>query len=340
MTIVYTRNQIDEAAEQLKQGKLVAFPTETVFGLGAIANSQQAVSDVFKAKGRPSDNPLIVHVANIDQVHKYAHRVKPIEQELMNHFWPGPLTIVFPVLDGVFAKNVQGGASTIGMRMPDQADTLQLIEKVGFPIVGPSANLSGKPSPTSVEHVIFDFDGVIQGVLENTQPLTAIGVESTVIHVENHQVNILRPGAITKEQIQAVVKMPVIERTVEEQLSNRQVASPGVKYKHYSPNHPLLIMPQSSTVDFWKKIIKQYDSVGVLAQDELLMELSDCEEIIATYSLGSRQEMNQMGRFLYSGLRYLDQQPINVILTQDFEDTPETHAYLNRLHRSGRQVNM
>ena len=152
-TKIYKKEQINEAAAQLKAGQLVAFPTETVFGLGAIATNEAAVSSVFATKGRPQDNPLIVHVSSIEQVAEYVAEVPEIAAQLMKQFWPGPLTIIFPQKPGVLAPSVTPGQETVAIRMPDNPETLALIEATGIPLVGPSANKSGKPSPTAVEHV-------------------------------------------------------------------------------------------------------------------------------------------------------------------------------------------
>ena len=165
LTKKFRLGELDEAAALLRRGELVAFPTETVYGLGAIATKEQAVAKVFQAKGRPSDNPLIVHVKDAQQVLDYAAEVPELAKELMERFWPGPLTIILPVKSGVFPANVNNGQETVAFRMPNQQSALRLIDLVGTPLVGPSANLSGKPSPTSVDHVMQDFDGVIAGVV-------------------------------------------------------------------------------------------------------------------------------------------------------------------------------
>ena len=244
LTKKFRLGELDEAAALLRRGELVAFPTETVYGLGAIATKEQAVAKVFQAKGRPSDNPLIVHVKDAQQVFDYAAEVPELAKELMERFWPGPLTIILPVKPGVFPANVNNGQETVAFRMPNQHSALRLIDLVGVPLVGPSANLSGKPSPTSVDHVMQDFDGVIAGVVAGDTDQAQIGVESTVVRPMSDRLIILRPGAITQSMLKQVCPK-VQEFSVAEQLAAPQLQSPGVKYRHYSPKQAVFLFEYS-----------------------------------------------------------------------------------------------
>ena len=240
LTKKFRLGELDEAAALLRRGELVAFPTETVYGLGAIATKEQAVAKVFQAKGRPSDNPLIVHVKDAQQVFDYAAEVPKLAKDLMERFWPGPLTIILPVKPGVFPANVNNDQETVAFRMPNQHSALRLIDLVGAPLVGPSANLSGKPSPTSVDHVMQDFDGVIAGVVAGDTDQAQIGVESTVVRPMSDRLIILRPGAITQSMLKQVCPK-VQEFSVAEQLAAPQLQSPGVKYRHYSPKQEVYL---------------------------------------------------------------------------------------------------
>ena len=224
LTKKFRLGELDEAAALLRRGELVAFPTETVYGLGAIATKEQAVAKVFQAKGRPSDNPLIVHVKDAQQVFDYAAEVPKLAKDLMERFWPGPLTIILPVKPGVFPANVNNAQETVAFRMPNQHSALRLIDLVGAPLVGPSANLSGKPSPTSVDHVMQDFDGVIAGVVAGDTDQAQIGVESTVVRPMSDRLIILRPGAITQSMLKQVCPK-VQEFSVAEQLAAPQLQS-------------------------------------------------------------------------------------------------------------------
>ncbi|MRJ46746.1 L-threonylcarbamoyladenylate synthase [Fundicoccus ignavus] len=336
-TQVFDYSTLKDAAALLKQGKLVAFPTETVYGLGAIANNETAVRGVFQAKGRPEDNPLIVHVSDISQVHDTVANVSPLAQRLMETFWPGPLTIIFPLKEGVFAPNVTPGKKSVAVRMPRQMETLLLIEMVGFPLVGPSANLSGKPSPTAVEHVLNDFSGTISGVIKAQSPISEIGVESTVVLADDEQIVILRPGAITQNMLKKIA--PVVEMTASQQLANKDVQSPGVKYLHYSPEQPVYLIPIEYTVSDWlKEMDKQDRKIGVLADEKLLKALEANKSFYSSYSLGSEGDVASATRQLYAGLRYLEQSSCEIIFAQALLDDDAGHAYMNRLTKASNYV--
>ena len=184
-TQIFTKENLDIAAKALQQGEIVSFPTETVYGLGAIATSQEAVLKVFEAKGRPSDNPLIVHISDIQQMTSTVEEVPEIALTLAKAFWPGPLTMILKAKPGIYAPALSAGLPTVSFRMPNHPLTLELISKVGVPLVGPSANLSTKPSPTKVEHVFEDMNGRIRGIVDGGS--STVGVESTVIDLTNDE---------------------------------------------------------------------------------------------------------------------------------------------------------
>lgn len=336
MSEIFKRETMSEAAEVLRSGGIVAFPTETVYGLGAIANNQEAVDRVFQVKGRPQDNPLIVHVDRPETVKRFVD-IDASVQVLIDTFWPGPLTIIFPYSGTAFSPSISAGQPTVSFRMPDNQDTLDLIEAVGFPLVGPSANKSGKPSPTRLEHVLHDFDGEIEGVFESSQPAFDIGVESTVIYPTPSEIIILRPGAITKQMIELVTDLPVYEKTAQDQLSGEAIYSPGVKYTHYSPKQPVYMVSfetEFEEVADW--ITGRNERIGLLADNEWLTAFS---EVDATYSLGESGDIQSATRELYAGLRYLEQQDINVILVQGFDEQDEkSHALMNRLSKASNFV--
>lgn len=332
-TKIYTKDQIKEAAEQLKAGQLVAFPTETVFGLGAIATDEAAVSSVFATKGRPKDNPLIVHVSRIEQVADYVAEVPEVAAQLMKQFWPGPLTIIFPQKPGVLAPSVTPGQQTVAVRMPDNPETLALIEATGIPLVGPSANKSGKPSPTAVEHVYHDFKGEIAGIVEPTQKLLAVGVESTVVLPRDGVINILRPGAITKEDLLAL-GYQVEEKTAAEQLKDTSVLSPGVKYTHYSPKQPVHILMTDDALQFSQYLETLNQPVALLADETLIGALANKAHVVSNHSYGAKGDLVSATQQLYAGLRSLEQTPAQVIVAQGFPDSPASHAMMNRLKKA------
>ena len=334
LTKKFRLGELDEAAALLRRGELVAFPTETVYGLGAIATKEQAVAKVFQAKGRPSDNPLIVHVKDAQQVLDYAAEVPKLAKDLMERFWPGPLTIILPVKAGVFPANVNNGQETIAFRMPNQHSALRLIDLVGAPLVGPSANLSGKPSPTSVDHVMQDFDGVIAGVVAGDTDQAQIGVESTVVRPMSDRLIILRPGAITQSMLKQVCPK-VQEFSVAEQLAAPQLQSPGVKYRHYSPKQEVYLF--ESTEDRARlraKLVAKGGKVGLLADDSIIQALGHQSPVVATYSLGQPNDADSATRQLYAGLRALEASDCDWILAQAVLESEKYHAYMNRLNKA------
>jgi len=334
LTKKFRLGELDEAAALLRRGELVAFPTETVYGLGAIATKEQAVAKVFQAKGRPSDNPLIVHVKDAQQVFDYAAEVPKLAKDLMERFWPGPLTIILPVKAGVFPANVNNGQETIAFRMPNQHSALRLIDLVGAPLVGPSANLSGKPSPTSVDHVMQDFDGVIAGVVAGDTDQAQIGVESTVVRPMSDRLIILRPGAITQSMLKQVCPK-VQEFSVAEQLAAPQLQSPGVKYRHYSPKQEVYLF--ESTEDRARlraKLVAKGGKVGLLADDSIIQALGHQSPVVATYSLGQPNDADSATRQLYAGLRALEASDCDWILAQAVLESEKYHAYMNRLNKA------
>ena len=334
LTKKFRLGELDEAAALLRRGELVAFPTETVYGLGAIATKEQAVAKVFQAKGRPSDNPLIVHVKDAQQVLDYAADVPKLAKDLMERFWPGPLTIILPVKAGVFPANVNNGQETVAFRMPNQHSALRLIDLVGAPLVGPSANLSGKPSPTSVDHVMQDFDGVIAGVVAGDTDQAQIGVESTVVRPMSDRLIILRPGAITQSMLKQVCPK-VQEFSVAEQLAAPQLQSPGVKYRHYSPKQAVFLFESSEGLaNLHAKLVAKGGSVGLLADDAIIQALGQQSPVVATYSLGQPNDAASATRQLYAGLRALEASDCDWILAQAVLESEKYHAYMNRLNKA------
>ena len=334
LTKKFRLGELDEAAALLRRGELVAFPTETVYGLGAIATKEQAVAKVFQAKGRPSDNPLIVHVKDAQQVFDYAAEVPKLAKDLMERFWPGPLTIILPVKAGVFPANVNNGQETIAFRMPNQHSALRLIDLVGVPLVGPSANLSGKPSPTSVDHVMQDFDGVIAGVVAGDTDQAQIGVESTVVRPMSDRLIILRPGAITQSMLKQVCPK-VQEFSVAEQLAAPQLQSPGVKYRHYSPKQAVFLFESSEDLaNLHAKLVAKGGRVGLLADESIIQALGQQSPVVATYSLGQPNDADSATRQLYAGLRALEASDCDWILAQAVLESEKYHAYMNRLNKA------
>lgn len=329
-TNLITPENVDNAAELLKLGKVVAFPTETVYGLGAIANNEEAIKRVYAIKGRPSDNPLIVHVAS-PIIDDYIVDKTSYVDDLIKKFWPGPLTLICRINPNVFATSLHQNRDTIALRMPNSELTLELIEKVGFPIVGPSANMSGKPSPTRAAHVLDDFFGKIEGVLYGEN--APIGIESTVIDVTNVEgLVILRPGSITLEDLAG---FPILTNQNEENNHQDVPLAPGMKYKHYAPRQPIYLI-DSQSPDLWDKAClyfqKEKLKVGILADENLV----DCYDRFAykTYSLGGIEDTVSASKYLYDGLRFFDKSDVDIILAQSYEKLGIGVALMNRLEKA------
>ncbi|WP_127848297.1 L-threonylcarbamoyladenylate synthase [Lacticaseibacillus hulanensis] len=325
-TTIFTRATVNNAAELIKQGELVSFPTETVYGLGADATNVDAVKKVYVAKGRPSDNPLIVTVADPETVSKFA-TVTPEAKKLMDKFWPGPLTIILPIIPGALSMNVTGGLKTAAFREPDNDATRELIRAAGTPIVGPSANLSGKPSPTTAQHVLHDMDGRIAGILDDGP--CRVGVESTVIDMSSDVPAILRPGAVDEEMLEPIIGQVATDK--HKVGAKETPKAPGMKYKHYAPDAQVIIVDELSQFPAaiaWAKA-KGYD-FGVLATDQVL---ADYAAGLPQYSLG--QDLTSATRDLFAGLRYFDLHPdVQVVLAQGFDDSGFGAAYMNRLGKA------
>ena len=333
-TQIFTKENLDIAAKALQQGEIVSFPTETVYGLGAIATSQEAVLKVFEAKGRPSDNPLIVHISDIQQMTSTVEEVPEIALTLAKAFWPGPLTMILKAKPGIYAPALSAGLTTVSFRMPNHPLTLELISKVGIPLVGPSANLSTKPSPTKVEHVFEDMNGRIRGIVDGGS--STVGVESTVIDLTNDEGPvILRPGVITKEQIEAVIGP--IQSTVKTTAGEREVPkSPGMKYRHYAPKTPVFVV--DGTIDAFEETIHKYKvqgkTVGVMARNAIVDTFEN--KVEGTYKMGT--SVDDMNRALFDALRTLDHLKLDVILAESAPEVGVGIAYMNRLKKAASTV--
>ncbi len=331
----HIEQQLSEAGQILANGGIVAFPTETVYGLGADARNTHAVASVFTAKGRPSDNPLIVHISDRDQLSSLVSEVSDLEQMLINHFWPGPLTLVMPVRPDTVSPLVTAGLQTVAIRMPDHPVALALISASGCPLAAPSANRSGRPSPTTAAHVIEDLSAVIDGVVDGGS--AGIGVESTVIQVQdNNTIMILRPGGITEEQLSSFA--PV---TCDPALNDAATAlvprSPGMKYTHYAPQGSMTIVmgSQDNVVNqYIEQQIRQAqargEKTGVLVFDENPLHLADTLGL----SLGSRDHLEEAANRLYAALRTFDREGITFIMSQGCEQQGVGVAVMNRLSKA------
>lgn len=319
--------QLQEAAKLLRENEAVAFPTETVYGLGANAMDDEAIAKIFEAKGRPSDNPLIVHIGTKSQLDGIVKGIPPVAEKLMAHFWPGPLTIILPRKEGI-SERVTAGLNTVGVRMPDHPVALALIEEANVPVAAPSANRSGRPSPTLASHVYEDLNGKIAGIVDGGA--TGVGVESTVIDCTSPVPTILRPGGITKEQLEAVIGTVSLDPALKDEKEKPK--SPGMKYTHYAPKAPLSIVEGSR--EFIQQLVdgkkEEGFKVGVLTTEEY-QHVYNADVIL---SCGVRSDLASVATKLYDVLRTFDASEVDVIFSESFPNEGIGNAIMNRLTKA------
>lgn len=334
-----------EAAKLIRQGELVAFPTETVYGLGADALRPEASAKIYAAKGRPSDNPLIVHICKFEELERIAKEVPRQAKRLAEAFWPGPLTMVVWKNEKV-PYTTTGGMDTVAVRMPDHPVALALIEQSGCMIAAPSANTSGKPSPTEAAHVAKDMDERIPMILDGGA--VGIGIESTIIDLTEEKPMILRPGYITKEMLEEVLGEEVIidpgilvSDTTDPVLAGQKPKAPGMRYKHYAPKADLALVEGDTD----KVVVKINELVnlanaagkraGVIATDETM----GYYRADVVFSIGARADEDGIAQHLYKILRDFDEQKVDVIYSESFATPRIGQAIMNRLLKAaGYQV--
>ena len=316
------------AAEILKNGGLVAIPTETVYGLGANGLDEEAVLKIFQAKGRPQDNPLILHVAEPGEMERFCHHIPQAAYTLAQRFWPGPLTMVLPAKDLV-PKRTTAGLPTVAVRCPDSAVTRQIIRLSGVPIAAPSANLSGKPSTTTAQHVLHDHDGKIDAIVDGGP--CRVGVESTIVDLTEERPRLLRPGGITPEELTEVLGDLVIDKAVTAQIDKDAVVkAPGMKYRHYAPAEPVVIV--SGSREKAAAYIHRHFVPGdrVLCFEEELPLYADCNPL----SYGREAEVATLSAGLFSALRILDDPAIGQVYARCPVGGGVAYAVQNRLKKA------
>ena len=322
-------NKIREAAISIKEGNIVLFPTETVYGIGANALDADAVNKIFKAKGRASDNPLIVHICHINMLNNLVKEVGQIEQKLMNNFWPGPLTIIFNKKECV-PYSVTAGLETVGLRFPSNKVAQELIRLSNLPIAAPSANISGKPSGTKIEDIIDELDGKVDYILD--VGMTDIGVESTVIRVIDNKVHILRPGKITKEDIEKLGIEVIIEKQImKECRAEEKVMSPGMKYRHYAPNTKCLLIYSENEDKLVEEIndkIKEVKNIFVLGRTTHLSKYNTENKL----DMGNTLE--EISRNIFTLLRKVDSYNVDLVIIEGVKKEGLGLAIMNRLIRA------
>jgi L-threonylcarbamoyladenylate synthase len=327
---------LKEAARLIKNGEVVAFPTETVYGLGADATNSKAVIKIFEVKNRPLDNPAIVHIQSFEEIDNVAREIPEEAYRLMKKFWPGPLTLILK-RDERIAKETSAGLDTVAVRMPSHPVAQLLIKLSGLPIAAPSANKSGRPSPTDAKHVLQDFKGEIPLIIDSGR--TQHGVESTVLDMTKSPPMLLRPGALSSEDIREAIGEIVVNEIaqgIKSVNSKEKIMSPGLKYRHYAPNKPLILVEGKEKVKAIEEVLdrlhKENKRVGLLISEENRNIFEDkCEE---TIELGSEDDMSTIAHNLFDRMREIDGREIDVIVAEGFTDRGIGLAVMNRLRKA------
>lgn len=323
---------MDKAAETIRRNGTVVFPTETVYGLGANALSAEAVKAIYAAKGRPGDNPLIAHISNINMLfYLIGSPLSDGARKVIERFWPGPLTLIFKK-SGKVPLELTAGLDTVAIRMPDNKIALELIGRSELPIAAPSANISGKPSPTTAEHVIDDMKGKVDMILCGSD--CRIGLESTILDLSGEKPVILRPGGVTLEELESILGPVLVNRG---SVGDKEVPkAPGMKYTHYAPDAEMVIV--KGELDNIKRKIQELVGestgkglkVGVLASDETKSYYKDC----VVLSLGSRTDSNIIASNVFKRLREFDKLDVDIIYSEAFSEKSVGMAVMNRMKKA------
>lgn len=346
------RDHIAEAAQVIRAGGLVAFPTETVYGLGGNALDPEASAKIYAAKGRPSDNPLIAHIADREELYELVSEIPAAAEKLMDLYWPGPMTLVFPKTDKV-PYSTTGGLDTVAVRMPSHPVARALIRAAGVPIAAPSANVSGRPSPTKAEHVLEDMDGRIDMILDGGE--VGIGLESTIIDVSGEIPSLLRPGFISEEMLKDVLgQVEVDAASVGPMDPAVQPKAPGMKYRHYAPKADMTIIRGTqekmirTICEKAEKALRRGKKVGIVCTEESLEEyrqkllgldlpmdvLGRAEDALELAVIGSRRDSATIAHNLFDVLRSFDGRQVDRIYSESFEGGQLGDAIMNRLKKA------
>lgn len=338
----FTENELKQAADILRDGGLVAFPTETVYGLGGDGLKSGVSRKIYRAKGRPSDNPLILHIADFDSLFVIAEGVSYQAKKLAEAFWPGPLTMIFQKTEAA-PYETTGGLDTVAVRMPNHPIAQALIRSSGVTIAAPSANLSGRPSPTRAAHVIDDLDGRVDMIIDGGD--VGIGLESTIVDMTGRTPVILRPGYITRQMIEAVageveVDPAVLARQADSELKPK---APGMKYKHYAPKADLIIWEGSAenVISGINRATKEQEAkgrrIGIIATEESQSRYAGANALVL--SAGTREDEETIAHNLFRILREFDDRSVDVIYSESFASDSLGQAIMNRLLKAaGYQV--
>lgn len=331
--------ELEEAGKIIRDGGLVAFPTETVYGLGGNGMLSEAAKKIYTAKGRPGDNPLILHIATFDQLKEIVSQVPETAGKLADAFWPGPLTMIFHKSPKV-PYETTGGLDTVAVRMPEHPGALAFLEMAGVPVAAPSANRSGRPSPTQMMHVREDLDGKIDMIIDGGA--VGIGLESTIVDLTETVPVILRPGAVTKQMIAEVIGEVMFDPAIMSAAGDVKPKAPGMKYRHYAPRAKMIVF-RGDMAKVTGRINREIqacccnssyraEEIGILASEET----ADCYPAGRVVTAGSRRK-GTVGKYIYGALRKFDELPVRLILAESFYGLAQEEAIMNRLLKAAGQ---
>lgn len=324
----YNEEKIKEAAQDILNGKLVIFPTETVYGIGANALNDNACKNIFKAKGRAGDNPLIVHVNNVDMIKQLVEEPNEVEKILISTFCPGPFTLILKAKN-IIPKSVTAGLDTVGIRMPSNKIANKLIEYAGVPIAAPSANVSGRPSGTKIEDILKEFDGKVSTIIDDG--MVDIGLESTVVRVIDNKVRILRPGKITKEDIEKLgIEVEIDENILGKYDGKEKVLSPGMKYRHYAPNTKCMMVYSKNEESMVTKINELINGKKAL----VVCRDKNFDKYATKNKIKMGNSLDEMAHNIFSILRQVDNYNVDIVIIEGMQKDGLGLALNNRLLRA------
>jgi len=321
--------EIDEQLEEIKiaftYGEIIGIPTETVYGLAADARNAEAISKIFSAKGRPGDNPLIIHIHNIKQLEDFTAVLDKRVIKLMEAFWPGPISFILPLKGDYLSSNAVAELDSVAVRMPSHPVGRRILQYADMPLAAPSANISGKPSPTNARHVIDDLENKLYGVVDSESAI--YGIESTVLDCTQYPYRIARPGAVTKEELEEVLEADI--DTVSGETD--KPISPGMKYKHYAPGQPLIVI-EGGINNNTKLPVERHQKVGIIAPETSREFIGEDIQFISLCR--DRDSYKEAARNLYSALRIMDASDVDIIFIHGFDKVPESAGLMNRIYKA------
>lgn len=324
----YNEEKIKEAAQDILNGKLVIFPTETVYGIGANALNDNACKNIFKAKGRAGDNPLIVHVNNVDMIKQLVEEPNEVEKILISTFCPGPFTLILKAKN-IIPKSVTAGLDTVGIRMPSNKIANKLIEYAGVPIAAPSANVSGRPSGTKIEDILKEFDGKVLTIIDDG--MVDIGLESTVVRVIDNKVRILRPGKIIKENIEKLgIEVEIDKNILGKYDGKEKVLSPGMKYRHYAPNTKCMMVYSKNEEAMVNKINELINEKKAL----VVCRDKNFDKYATKNKIKMGNSLDEMAHNIFSILRQVDNYNVDIVIIEGMQKDGLGLALNNRLLRA------